>query len=341
METLFDLREFTEKRVCATCGKEFLPSQKPQRFCCPKCKRVFFQRKEAARIKARFEFIQNNQVPLPENLSEADKEAVELYLDTKRKYGIRAIAHWQGRSHSQVRRVLIDAGVFKPTPEQNRRARKGTGPYSRVRKLEMSEERKKEWERKVKVCLENLKQGVKVETTCHANDWTPAGVWFYLYRNDEYKQWKALHPAKPANVKQYERSRTFEWRSKKYSTEEDFQDVVEQLLKDFQISFVREKKLVESRSRMDFELYGSTFLECKICTKSNIFMRAIGQAVMAKTEKKEVWVVIPDDISIRKDQLELLKQIQVPIFSETGLRQKFAGQEPIQVETRTTAGLSV
>jgi|ERR1035438_1933540 endogenous inhibitor of DNA gyrase (YacG/DUF329 family) len=74
VETLFDLREFSEKRACATCGKEFSPSQKPQRFCCSKCKRVFFQRKEAARIKARFEFIQNNQVPLPENLSDMDKK---------------------------------------------------------------------------------------------------------------------------------------------------------------------------------------------------------------------------------------------------------------------------
>jgi hypothetical protein len=131
VETLFDLHEFSQIRICATCCKEYLPSQKTQKFCCPKCKRIFFQRKEAARIKARFEFIQNNRVPLPENLSEADKEAVKLYTDTtrKKKYGIRAIANWQDRSHSQVRRVLIDAGVYTPTPEQNRRARKGTGPY--------------------------------------------------------------------------------------------------------------------------------------------------------------------------------------------------------------------
>jgi predicted RNA-binding Zn-ribbon protein involved in translation (DUF1610 family) len=106
VETLFDLHEFSQKRICAngTCGKEFLPAHKPQRFCCPKCKRVFFQRKEAARIKARFEFIQNNQVPLPENLSEMDKEAVKLHTDPTRKkrLGIRAIAHLQDRSHSQL-----------------------------------------------------------------------------------------------------------------------------------------------------------------------------------------------------------------------------------------------
>ena len=340
METLFDLHEFSQKRICATCGKEFLPKQKPQKFCRPKCKREFFQRKEAARIKAKFEFIQNNQVPIPENLSEADREAVKLYLDTKRKYGIRAIAHWQGRSHSQIRRVLIDAGVYRPTPEQNRRARKGTGPYSRVRKREMSEERKKEWERKVKICLDNLKQGIGVETTCHANGWTPAGVWFYLYRNDEYKKWKAAHPAKPANVKQYERSRLFDWRSKKYPTEEKFQDAIEQLLKDLQIAYVREKKLMRSRSRMDFELNGSTFLECKIVTKSNIFSRAIGQAFLAKAEKKDVWFVIPDDISMRKDQVELLQRFQVPIFSETSLRQKLSGEKPVQVQTTITSRLS-
>jgi predicted RNA-binding Zn-ribbon protein involved in translation (DUF1610 family) len=339
METLFDLRELSEKRACATCGKEFLPSQKPQRFCCPKCKRVFFQRKEAARIKARFEFIQHNQVPLPENISQIDKEALELYTDPKRNYGIRAIARWQNRSHSQIRRVLIELGAYTPTPEQNRRARKGIGPYSKVRKREMSEERKKEWERKVQVCLENLKQGVKVETTCHANGWTPAGVWFYLYRNNEYKEWKAAHPAKPANVKQYERSRAFDWRSKKYPTEDEFQDAIEQLLKDFQVPFVREKKLVRSRSRMDFELYASTFLECKICTKSNIFARAIGQAFLARAEKKDVWFVIPDDISMRKDQLELLQEFQIPIFSETSFRQKLAGQEPVQVQTKTTGKL--
>jgi predicted RNA-binding Zn-ribbon protein involved in translation (DUF1610 family) len=343
VETLFDLREFSEKRDCATCGTEFLPSQKPQRFCCPKCKRVFFQRKEAARIKARFEFTQNNQVPLPENLSELDKEAVRLHTDPTRKkrLGIRSIASLQDRSHTQVKRVLIEAGVYKPTPEQNRRARKGIGPHSKVRKREMSEERKKEWERKVGVCLEGLNRGIGVETTCHANGWTPAGIWFYLYRNNEYKEWKAAHPAKPANVKQYERGRAFNWRSKKYPTEDEFQNVIEQLLKDFQISFVREKKLLQSRSRMDFELNASTFLECKICTKSNIFARAIGQAFLARAEKKDVWFVIPDDISMRKDQLELLQEFQIPIFSETSFRQKLAGQEPVQVQTRITAGLSI
>ena len=88
---------------------------------------------------------------------------------------------------------------------------------------------------------------------------------------------------------------------------------------------------------MDFELNASTFLECKICTKSNIFSRAIGQAFLAKAEKKDVWFVIPDDITIRKDQLDLLQQFQIPIFSETSLRQKLAGQEPVEVQTRTTA----
>jgi len=177
VETLFDLREFSEKRACATCGTEFLPSQKPQRFCCPKCKRVFFQRKEAARIKARFEFTQNNQVPLPENLSELDKEAVRLHTDPTRKkrLGIRSIASLQ---------------------------------------------------------------------------------------------------------------------------------------------------------------------ECKICTKSNIFSRAIGQAFLAKAEKKDVWFVIPDDISMRKDQVELLQQFQIPIFSETSLRQKLLGEEPVEVQTKTTAAKS-
>ncbi len=342
METLFDLNEFGEKRLCATCGKDFWPKQKLQKFCCPKCKRCFFQRKEDARIKARFKFIQNNQVSLPENLSDQDKEAAMLYLGIgrKKRLGIRAIANLQDRSHIQIRRVLIDAGVYNPAPEPNRRARKGIGPYSRVRKHEMSEERKKEWERKVNLCLENLKNGIGIETTCHANGWTPSGVWFYLYRNEEYKKWKADHPAKPANVKQYERSRLFDWRSKKYPTEDKFQDTIEQMLKDLRIAYVREKKLAQSRSRMDFELNSATFLECKIVTKSNIFMRAIGQALLAKAEKKDVWFVIPEDVSMRKDQVELLRQFQIPIFSETGLRQNLTGDTPAYVETKVTARLS-
>jgi len=344
VETLFDLHKFSQKRICAntTCGKEFSPSQKPQRFCCPKCKRVFFQRKEHERIKAQLKFNQNIKWPIPENLNEQVKEAIKLFygIGRKKRLGIRAIGNLQDKSHSQIRRDLIDAGYYPVMPEKNRRARKGQGPHSKIRKHEMSEERKREWERKVQVCLENLKQGVKVETTCHANDWIPAGVWFYLYRNGEYKEWKAAHPAKPANVKQYERSRAFNWRSKKYPTEDEFQDAIEQLLKDFQVPFVREKKLVQSRSRMDFELNTSTFLECKICTKSNIFARAIGQAFLARAEKKDVWFVIPDDISMRKDQLELLREFQIPIFSETSFRQKLAGQEPVQVQTRITAGLS-
>jgi hypothetical protein len=236
----------------------------------------------------------------------------------------RAIANLQDKSHSQIRRDLIDAGVYKPTPEQNRRAKKGTGPYSRIRKHEMSEDRKKEWERKVNICLENLKQGTGVETTCHANGWTPAGVWFYLYRNDEYKKWKAAHPAKQANAIQYERSRLFDWRSKKYQTEEKFQDAIEQLLKDFHAVYVREKKLKDYRSRMDFELNASTYLECKTCTKSNIFMRAIGQALIAQGESKNVWIVIPDDIKVRPDQQKILEKNQILRFKEAEFREKLA-----------------
>ena len=345
MDTLFDLHDFSEKRICATGGKEFLPSQKQRKFCCPKCKRVFFQRKEAARITARYESIQGNEVPLPANLSDRVKEAVKLYLGIgrKKRLGIRAIANLQDVSHVQIRRDLIEAGVYKPTPEQNRRSRKGTGSHSRVRKREMSEERKKEWERKVNVCLEKLKQGIGVETTCHTNGWTPAGVWFHLYRNDEYKKWKAAHPAKPANVKQYERSRLFDWRSKKYPREEEFQDTIEQFLKDFHIAYVREKKLKDYQSRMDFELYASTFLECKTCTKSNIFMRAIGQALIAQGESKSVWIVIPDDIKVRPDQQTLLEKNHILLLKESEFREKLANQKlfVIQLTTIADTGLVV
>ena len=128
----------------------------------------------------------------------------------------------------------------------------------------------------------------------------------------------------------------FEWRSRKYSKEKQFQDVIEQLLNDFHFDFVREKKFIRTRNRIDFEVNGSIHIECKICTKSSTFWIAIGQAFQSKMEKKEIWIVIPDDISVRKDPLELLQEYQIEVFNETGLREKLAGREVVRVKTKTT-----
>jgi hypothetical protein len=43
---------------------------------------------------------------------------------------------------------------------------------------------------------------------------------------------------------------------------------------------------------------------------------------------------------MRKDQVELLQQFQVPIFSETSLRQKLSGEKPVQVQTTIISRLS-
>jgi predicted RNA-binding Zn-ribbon protein involved in translation (DUF1610 family) len=410
MDTLFDLRDFSEKRICATCGKEFLPTQKPQRFCCPKCKRVFFQRKEGARIEARYESIQDKEVPLPTNLTERVKEAVKLYLGIgrKKRLGIRAIANLHDVSHVQIRRDLIEAGVYKPTPEQNRRARAGTGLHSRIlqrQRIELRREElerhEKEWRKKMALCLRNLhrfgisikttcdyegwkpakvlarlserpsyqklllkivtrgdsiqdyrqnriwrnrmaiclralRHGKPVETTCREHGWNPSAVGNYLYRRQAYKKWKAAHPAKAENARQYKNQRKYDWRSNKYETEKNFGDAINQLLNDFGIHFSREKTFQRSRSRVDFELEGAIHIECKICTKPSMFVKAIGQALHSKAAKKEIWLVIPDDVKVHQEQLETLRMNQIEIFHETGLRQKLAGQEPMPIQTRTS-----
>lgn len=396
---LFKLQPCCTMKACKKCGQEFSPRQKAQVFCCPKCKRAFFHRKTDEAIKARFEFIQHNNVPLPQNLSEQDKEAVELY--TKRNYGIRAIARWQNRNHILIRRALIGAGVYRPKPEQNMLARKGTGVFSKVLQREKINQRESEWRHRMAVCLWNLRHGVAVEITCKSKRWKPASIWSrlrnrkicerwissnppatenlseyrlvrirrqrtaiclrnlrhgkavevtcrehgwnpssiwnYVNKNKAYKKWKNAHPAKFENSKNYKNTRKFRWRSNKYPTERIFQAAIKLLLEESLVAFVPEKKLIHSRSRVDFEVNASIYLECKTCTKSTSFSRAMGQADLYKRDGREVWFVIPDDVSVRDDQLDALVQKGVRLMSETNLREKLSGRE-IQscVQTKTT-----
>jgi len=385
-DTLFDLQQFSKVITCKNCGKEFSPQQKNQIFCCPKCKKAFFRQKTEEQIKVRFQRIQHSEAPPPKNLSEKAKEAVELY---KKKKGLGTIARALKESKSNVRRRLIYAGVYKPRPEQNTLARKGTGKFSKVLQRERIMKREEGWRDRMAVCLRNLRRGIKIEVTCktegwsskgiwrrlkgkeilmrwisshafdlenvsdhrqdrvlrhriavclwnfhrhkiavetfcHSKGWNPSLVWNYLHKSRAYRKIKATRPAKAANALQYENSRKFNWRSKKYATETKFQDAIEKLLNDFHFAFEREKKFSGNRSRIDFEIKGSIHLECKICTKSSIFMKAIGQALQSKEQEKEVWLVIPDDIRVRPDQLETLKRHQIQKFSETDLRKKLA-----------------
>jgi len=396
-DTLFDLQQCSNRKACKNCGQEFLPQQKRQVFCCPKCKRTFFHRKTDQEIQARFELIQHTDVPLPENLSDKDKEAVELY--TKRNYGIRAIARWQNRNHTVVRNALIKAGVFKLKTGQNRRDLKGTGPCSRILQKQRIEEREKEWRHKmavclwnyyrnrisvkatcdvngwrfssilcrlnerqgyrkwsvsnppedenfldhrqvrilrhrVAVCLRNFRYGKAIETTCHENGWNPSLVWNYLHKSKAYKKLKAARPSKAENVKQYKDRSKWNWHSKIYLEESDFQKVIRQLLEESGMVCDPEKQLRHSQSRADFGVNGSIYVDCKISTKP--FWGAIGQAVHYKNEGKEVWIVIPDDVAVRSDQLETLEKDGIQVLSETTLREKLAGREVVQVQTKTT-----
>jgi|GEM_PF-4655959 len=399
---LFDLQQFSKAIICQNkkCGKEFIPRNKQQRkFCCEDCKKVFFRRNGYEKTKARFQQIQHAEVPLPKNLSEKDKKAVKLY--TKNKWGLGRIARQLKESKTNVRRRLIFAGVYKPTPEQNTLAKKGTGKFSNVLRRERVIKRKEEWRHRVAVCLWNLRHGIEikvtcksegwgsssiwkylkdkhrllrwisshssnfenisnhrlvrilrhriavclwnfyrhkiaVETFCHSKGWNPSLVWNYLHRSKAYKKLKVLRPAIVANALQYENGRKYDWRSKKYATETKFQDAIEQCLKDFSITYEREKKFPKNRSRIDFEINSSIHLECKIHTKSSVFLKVFGQALQSKAAKKEFWLVIPEDIKIHEDQLEILEQQQIHVFSETDLPEKLAGRGTARVQTKTT-----
>ena len=97
-ETLFDLQQFGKAKICQNkkCGKEFIPRNKQQRkYCCENCKKVALRRKNEEKIKIQFQFIQHNNVPIPENLTGKDKKAVELYI--KKNFGLGRIAREIGR----------------------------------------------------------------------------------------------------------------------------------------------------------------------------------------------------------------------------------------------------
>lgn len=157
-------------------------------------------------------------------------------------------------------------------------------------------------------------------------------------RNKTYKKWKASHPSKAENIKNYQSSKDYKWRSKNYPNELAFQNAIEIFLKESGIEYVREKKCVHSRSRTDFEINKSTYLECKTATKPTSFNEAIGQAIQYKTlDQKEVWVVVPDDVLVRRDQLETLEKNGILALNETSFRLKLSGKKNLdRLSTKTT-----
>jgi hypothetical protein len=322
-------------RTCKNCGAEF-PKSRNRQFCSPKCKTAFSNRNAEAKLRARFQIIQHFDLPSPK-LCPNDAEAVELY--TKKKRGIRSIAWWQGRKSAVVRRGLTRAGVYRPNQKHNGTAKAGTGPHSKILQRERIQQKNIEWRHKQAVCLWHLRHRISVEATCHRNNWNPTSVWNYLGKNQAYQQWKKRHPAGAESVRGYRNLQTFSWHSRRYSSERTFRDAIKPLLPS---GSSPEKKLTHSRSRADFEIDGSILVECKISTRSVSFFRAIGQAIHYKLrERKQVWIVLPDDVSVRKDQLETLEELGIQVLNESLLRSKLLGQEIHgSVSTKATAAAS-
>jgi hypothetical protein len=68
----------------------------------------------------------------------------------------------------------------------------------------------------------------------------------------------------------------------------------------------------------------------------------MGQVSLYKAEGKEVWIVVPDDVDVRKDQREILEKQGVQVLSETMLQEKLSGKEPLsQLSTKTTVACGV
>jgi hypothetical protein len=289
-QALRGFEDSASKGTCKECGKAF-GLQPKRKFCSPKCRAAFFNRKSQDELRTRRNQIQNVDLPSL-RLSPKDAKAVELY--TKKVLGVRSIASLQGRSPSNVKRGLIRAGVYRPNPKHNGTAKTGMGPFSRILQREKAEQRERAWRYKMAVCLRGLRHGIPVEATCHSKAWTAASVWNHLLKNRAYQRWKKLHPSKIGNVLNYQRRQRFSWRSKKYSNESAFQDAIMLILKEFPFAYSREKKLTHSRSRADFEVGEKLLLECKISTASVSFFRAIGQAIHYQLhERKEVCIVLP------------------------------------------------
>jgi hypothetical protein len=333
---LFDAPPPKPQRTCKGCGSLYV-QVKCSEYCTRKCMNKHTGKLNAKKLNERAKVIQLFEFPSSLIITPQIEEMITLYRD--KGVGFAAIAKIQGLSKDAIRRRLIQTGVWRPNPIHQVKKGCGKSPNQRETKR-LSRKTKKEAltarRHQVAVCLWALRRGVGVETTCHQNNWIISTVWNLLNKNRAYLRHKNGKTSKGSK----DLHRAFRWVSQKYKSEGQFQDAIAEALKGAGIPFIRERQFMDSRDRVDFEIADTWFLECKIDTKPNSFHRGMGQAFQAKLlEKKDVCIIVPDDVRVREDQSRALALGSIGLIREDELLAYCSGiRSGSAIETFRSAG---
>jgi hypothetical protein len=98
------------------------------------------------------------------------------------------------------------------------------------------------------------------------------------------------------------------------------------MLSDEGIAYVRECRLPNSRTRVDFKVSGSDFIECKVSLNAGQVNEFIGQAIQYRAFANRVILCIPSDVQIRADLHTIITELGVTVCNENGLGEVLVGR---------------
>jgi hypothetical protein len=103
-----------------------------------------------------------------------------------------------------------------------------------------------------------------------------------------------------------------DYRSEDYANEKQLSDAIQSLIF-LRFGHKRESMCAGGRSRVDFFLKRlDIYLEAKVSTESSCIDRALGQALRYKViDKKETWIITPNDVGLSDEQMQVAESIGV------------------------------
>lgn len=244
------------------------------------------------------------------NNRHATKHAEIVRLYVKERLGLRAISrYFSGRpSTAGVRNILIESGVYRQGEAMTEQAARSAAR----RKVVVQGEKEKR--RRVAKCLWLLRTGHPVETTCRKNGWNPKSIWNALGPRASYRRFKARRlrkwPDKRRSGLHYSRI---------FPREALLHDRVEQILRGGEVKYIKECRLRECRTRVDFKVDDGTFIECKVGMNSGQTYAFIGQTCHYRLFATRVILCMPSDIRVRADLYDVIQSQGVTVCNEETL----------------------
>ena len=254
------------------------------------------------------------------NIRYQPKEAEIVRLHVEERMGLRAISkHFSGRPTTpSVRNILIRNGVYHGNEVYQQQIRESNGRKAR----HIEDEREKR--HRIAVCLWRLRKGTGVEATCKRHGWSKGSIWNALGKLESYKKFKARQKSKWVDKRSYGKQY-----SRKFPKEAEFQRAIEEIIKKAGIGLTMEARLHGARTRVDFKLDDSTFVELKVGLSSGQCYEFIGQAFHYRKHAKKIVLCIPSDIQFRRDLYELIIELGVVVCNENNLVRVIEGELPL------------